>query len=205
MSRFARHRTVGRTLTFAQNTSFAPSRSRHFAVSKHNIVVLDQCFTPYPPFNFKYTIEYHSSTKPDQLPSRIKDSTIIIASDTRVTREGLLAAKNLQLVVTNGTGTDRIDKATLRELGIALCNVPAQSTESVAEHALALYYGLRRKLLEMHQVTMEGKAWAMTGDVQSRLYYLRRTPRTNAEETMVVIGYGALGICRPAFLNLSVC
>ena len=164
---------------------------------KHHVVVLDQCVTAYPQFNFDYTIQYHSSTRPDQLPSRIKDSTIIIASDSRVTREGILAAENLKLVAMNGTGTDTVDKATLRERGIALCNVPAQNTESVAEHALALYYGLRRNLLDMHFLTMGGEAWAWSGDTQSRLQRIGNPPRTNAEETMVVIGYGALGMLYP--------
>ncbi|KAJ3496174.1 hypothetical protein NLG97_g2851 [Lecanicillium saksenae] len=170
-----------------------PSRWHHSSAIKHNIVVLDECFPVYPRFDFDYSIKYYTSTRPDQLPSRVKDATIIVTSDTRITREGILSARKLQLVATNSTGTDSIDTTTLRELGIVLCNVPAQSTESVAEHALALYYGLRRNILEMHRLTMEGKAWNIVGKSQLRLQHTRTLPRTNAEETLVVIGYGALG------------
>lgn len=173
---------------------------RQSAVTKHNIVVLDDCFAPCGQFDFDYVITYYSSTEPHQLPARIKDATIIIVTDTRVTREGILAAQRLQLVAANGTGTDRIDKTALRELGIGLCNLPAQTTESVAEHALALYYGLRRNLLEMHAITMAGKAWATCGNTQMRFQRSKPPPRTNAEETMVVLGYGTLGKLSPTRL-----
>ncbi|KID60739.1 uncharacterized protein G6M90_00g106190 [Metarhizium brunneum] len=166
---------------------------RQSTVTKHNIVVLDDCFAPCAQFDFDYVITYYSSTEPHQLPARIEDATIVIVTDTRVTREGILGAQRLQLVAANGTGTDRIDKTALRELGIGLCNLPAQTTESVAEHALALYYGLRRNLLEMHAITMAGKAWATCGNTQIRFQRSTPPPRTNAEETMVVLGYGTLG------------
>ena len=195
MFRLGIHRTVWRRL----GQEAEQSRWCHSTRLKHNIVVLDQCVTSFPPFNFDYTIKYHSSTRPDQLPSRIRDSTIVIASDTRVTREGILAAKNLKLVAINGTGTDTIDKPTLRELGVALCNVPAQNADAVAEHALALYYGLRRNLLGMHWLTMQGKAWESSQDTQSRRLRALGKPRTNGEETMVVFGYGALGMPPPTF------
>lgn len=170
---------------------------RQSTVTRHNIVVLDDCFAPCAQFDFDYVITYYSSTEPHELPARIKDATIIIVTDTRVTREGILAAQRLQLVAANGTGTDRIDKTALRELGIGLCNLPAQTTESVAEHALALYYGLRRNLMEMHAITMAGKAWATCGNTQMRFQRSKPPPRTNAEETMVVLGYGTLGKLSP--------
>ncbi|MBE3048416.1 hypothetical protein IMZ48_39110 [Candidatus Bathyarchaeota archaeon] len=160
---------------------------------------MDQYFAPFPDFDFDHTIKYYPSTRPENVPSLIKDSTIIVTSDSPITREAIHAAKNLQLVATNGTGTDLVDSAAIRELGITLCNVPAQNTESVAEHALALYYGLRRDLLGMHSLTMQGKAWG--SDTMSRLRHMGEAPRTNSEETMVVFGYGALGMLYPTSLT----
>ena len=183
-----------------QNRWRQPTQNRwRHSTTKHNIVVLDQYFAPFPHLNFDYTIKYHPSTRPEDVPSLVKDSTIIVTSDSPITREAILAAKNLQLVATNGTGTDLVDSAAIRELGIALCNVPAQNTDSVAEHALALYFGLRRNLPGMHSLTMEGKAWG--SDTMSRLRQIGEAPRTNAEETMVVFGYGALGMPHPTSLT----
>lgn len=160
----------------------------------HKIVVLDGWFTAYPRFDFDYRIELHNSTRPDQLPSRLQDATIAIATTTRITRHGLLAAKRLQLVSLNGTGVDSVDIPTLQELGIALCNLPIQATQSVAEHAIAQYYALRRSLMGLHKLAIEGQAWAGYNGVQARLQPFGSPPRNTDEETMVVIGYGALGM-----------
>ena len=72
----------------------------------------------------------------------------------------------------------------------AVCRVPAQNTDSVSEHAFALYYAIRRRIVEMHNIAMDGKTWANDNLLARRL---GNPPRTNAEETLVVIGYGALG------------
>ncbi|KAF2155481.1 NAD(P)-binding protein [Myriangium duriaei CBS 260.36] len=159
----------------------------------HNIVVLDQCFSTLPPLNFDCTVTHFTSSKPDQVSYRIKHATIVVTTDTRITRANILFAKNLRLVAANGTGTDIVDKAALIERGVAMCHVPAATTESVSEHALALYYGLRRKLREMHQATLQGRAWEARDGKSLRRQGFGQSPRVNRDETMVVIGYGHLG------------
>lgn len=60
----------------------------------------------------------------------------------------------------------------------------------MSEHAFALYFAIRRHIVDMHNIAMDGKTWATESLVAARL---GKPPRTNAEETLVVIGYGALG------------
>ena len=153
---------------------------------KHNIVALDRWIT-IPPVNFEYDYTSYATTSADELPQRINNATIIITAAQRVTRAGVEAAPNLQLVLCTGTGSNHVDKDALRERGVSLCNVPAQNTDSVSEHAFALYFALRRRILEVHQSTIDGQC------PQALYTKLGPPPRVNAEEVLVVIGYGALG------------
>ena len=154
----------------------------------HHIVVLDN-WCPPPQVDFPHRLTKYDSTTPEQLLDRIKDATIIITSNSRVTRAGIEKAPHLRIVASNATGTNHIDKGAMRDRGITVCHVPAQNTDSVAEHAFALYYALRRKVLQMHDLTMDGETWSRGAAFKM----LGEPPRTNAEETLVVIGYGAIG------------
>ncbi|KAK5124914.1 hypothetical protein LTR85_001104 [Meristemomyces frigidus] len=155
-------------------------------MAQHRIVALDG-WVKLPALDFEYDYREYASTTPEQLPDRIKDATIVTTAAQKVTRAGIEAAPHLQLVACNGTGTDHIDKDAIRERGVTLCNVPAQNTYSVSEHAFALYYALRRRIPQIHQSTVDG-SWP-----QKLFTKLGPPPRINAEEILVVVGYGALG------------
>ena len=154
---------------------------------KHKIVALDR-WIDLPPVNFEHEYTSYNGTSADELPQRISNATIVITAAQKVTRAGVEAAPHLQLVLCTGTGTNHIDRDALRERGVTLCNVPAQNTDSVSEHAFALYFALRRRVMEVHQSTMDGE-WP-----QVQYTKLGPPPRVNAEEVLVVIGYGALGM-----------
>ena len=87
-------------------------------------------------------------------------------------------------------------------LTLASIKVPAQNVDSVSEHAIALYYGIRRHILEMHAMTMDGQFWAAHHPIAHRMTKI--PPRVNAEETLVIIGYGALGMLRKSWLIIWV-
>jgi hypothetical protein len=52
----------------------------------------------------------------------------------------------------------------------------------VSEHAFALASALKRRILPMHQLTVEGKKWA---ELRAPHLSFGQPPRTNAEETLV--------------------
>lgn len=123
---------------------------------KHKIVALDSFVKP-PPMDFEHDVAVFERTLPNQLPERMANATIVMTAASKVTSEGIESAPNLQLIICTGVGSDHIDKHAARKHGVTVCNVPAQNTESVSEHAFVLYYGLRRKLVEMHQLTLNGE------------------------------------------------
>lgn len=86
---------------------------------------------------------------------------------------------------------DHVDKDAIRERNITLCRVPAQNTASVTEHAFALYYALRRRLIPLHQMTIGGETWQQNN--MAGVHLIGAPPRTNAQEIVVIVGYGNLG------------
>ena len=74
----------------------------------------------------------------------IGDADAVICNKTRMTREVMQSCPNLRYVGLMGTGFDQVDIKAADELGITVCNVPAYSSDAVAQHAFALilnYFG----------------------------------------------------------------
>ena len=160
------------------------------STKRHKIVAIDGWVKPLPEFSFEHEAVQYDTTTLDELPERIRDATIVITSATMVSRAGIDTATNLQLVAFNGTGWDAVDKDAVRERGISVSHVPAQNTDSVSEHAFALYYAIRRHIVDMHNIAMDGKTLAGINNLAAKF---GKPPRINAEEALVIIGYGALG------------
>jgi D-3-phosphoglycerate dehydrogenase len=87
---------------------------------------------------------------------------------------------DLRLFAVCGIGTDAIDLAAARELGVVVCNVPGRTAPIVAEHALALTFAVARR------------AWYQTNELKSGRWtrldnvYLRG-------KTFGVVGTGPIG------------
>jgi formate dehydrogenase len=71
-------------------------------------------------------------------------------------RARLEAAENLKLVITAGVGSDHIDLAACRELGVDVVEITQSNSSSVAEHAVMQALGLVRNYIpsnrEVHRV-----------------------------------------------------
>jgi D-3-phosphoglycerate dehydrogenase len=61
----------------------------------------------------------------------------------------------LRMITTCGIGTDAIDLAAAKELGIVVSNIPGRTAGIVAEHALALLFAVARR------------AWFQTNEIKS--------------------------------------
>ena len=108
-----------------------------------------------------------------------------------ITAKTLAACPSLKLIAVFAIGSDHVNLAACKEHGITVCNVPAASNESVAEHAIALYFALRRRVVQMHELTVGGEKWKETGSLAKEFGGL---PPTCREETMGIFGGGELGV-----------
>lgn len=84
------------------------------------------------------SLEVHELTAPAELEARITDAEVVVTNKVVLTRPALERAGALRLVALTATGTNNVDLDACRELGIAVANVSGYSTESVAQHTIAL-------------------------------------------------------------------
>jgi len=166
----------------------------------HNIVALEGLHVPIPEFDFAppntNTLTVYQNTLRNEVVERVKDATIII-STTIVLDAAILDPKvtpKLVLVAAMSTGTDHVDLAACKARGIAVTNTPGANIETVSEHALSLFFAVRRKTVLMHNITVNTSEWKQNGSVAK---YLRtpdlETPLVCQQEVCGIVGYGQLG------------
>lgn len=100
----------------------------------------------------RYRLIVYPSTAPSELAQRISDADIVLCNRTRIGAEDMDAAPSLKLICVFATGYDRIDIEAARARKIAVCNVPGYSTESVAQHTVALMLALTNRICEASAV-----------------------------------------------------
>jgi lactate dehydrogenase-like 2-hydroxyacid dehydrogenase len=161
------------------------------SVKQHRIVCLDAYLCPVPKFSIPHTYQEYHNTSSDEVIDRVKDATIIITTRVSISAATIAACSpELELITVMGIGFDTIDVAACRARQIAVCNSPAASGESVAEHAIALYFAAKRRIVDMHAVVRKGEEWPMH---KSAFHLYPRMPVVCRKEVMAIVGYGALG------------
>lgn len=130
----------------------------------------------------------YPSTPPELVEERIKDSDVLVLNKVKLNRENLPAAKNLKLICVAATGFDNIDTVYCKEHGIAVCNVPDYSSNSVAQLTSAMVLALSVHLSSYTD-------FVKTGDYSSSGVANRLTPVYHelAGLTWGVVGLGNIG------------
>ena len=101
-------------------------------------------------------VEYEN-TAPEQIAERLTDADVAVLNKLKLGAHNLGGAKNLKLICVAATGYDNIDLEYCREHGIALCNVPGYSTDSVAQITLAMALSLASHLNEYNRFVHSGE------------------------------------------------
>ncbi|MCC8088218.1 MAG: D-2-hydroxyacid dehydrogenase [Rikenellaceae bacterium] len=87
---------------------------------------------------------------------RAKNADVIIVNKVLITKEIMDVLPNLKLVCVSATGVNNVDVEYAERKGIAVRNVPAYSTESVAEATLAYVLALLRNILYYDRYVKDG-------------------------------------------------
>ncbi|MBC7378702.1 MAG: phosphoglycerate dehydrogenase [Burkholderiaceae bacterium] len=119
----------------------------------------------------------------DELESRLAGVHFLgIRSRTQLTRQVLTHAHRLAAVGCFCIGTNQVDLAAARELGIAVFNAPFSNTRSVAEMVLAEAILLMRGIPEKNAVAHRG-GWLKSAQDAFEV----------RGKTLGIVGYGAIG------------
>lgn len=156
------------------------------------IVRLDALHSPDPIFTIPHSYTAHHNTPHDQdiIISRLQDADVVITTLIPITRSTLAACPKLKLVAVFAVGSNHIDLAACKDYQVTVCNIPAANHESVAEHAIALYFALRRNVVGMHEITAGGERWVEKGSLAKDFGSI---PNSCRDEVMAIFGGGELG------------
>ena len=105
-----------------------------------NIVLLDGASLPSPLARPLEATEWSEREKTplDQLVEALAEADVAITNKVRIDRLALEQLPKLKLICVAATGYDCVDIAACRDQGVTVCNVPAYSAVSVAEHVMCL-------------------------------------------------------------------
>ncbi len=101
-------------------------------------------------------ITVYDKTTADDVLEKVENADILLLNKVKLTDAVFERAKNLKLVCEFATGFDNIDIASAKAHGVAVCNVPAYSTDSVALFTVATALSLAAHLREYNTFVADG-------------------------------------------------
>ncbi|HWP46496.1 MAG TPA: phosphoglycerate dehydrogenase [Candidatus Limnocylindrales bacterium] len=101
------------------------------------------------------------TTRPEsteELIRRMQGAEVVIniRAYCKFTEEVFQKSPSLRLISIWGTGVDNVDLEAAQRYGVTVTNTPNTSTESVAEHALALMLAVARQIPHLHTQMKKG-------------------------------------------------
>ncbi len=147
----------------------------------------------------------YGTTAPTDVEDRISDANVVIINKIKLGEFNLKNAVDLKLICVAATGYDNIDTAYCKSNGIAVCNVPGYSTDSVAQITVTIALALASHLKEYENFVNSGDYTA--SGVANRLIPVYHDL---AGKTWGVVGGGNIGmkvaqIAKALGCNVQVC
>lgn len=130
----------------------------------------------------------YDRTPADLVQERAADADIAMTNKVVFDAATIAALPNLKCIVVTATGYNIIDTDAATKHGIVVCNAPAYSTASVAQHVFALLLNIANSV-DHYAVANRGGAWARSRDF---CYIDAPTIELNGK-TMGIIGLGNIG------------
>ena len=133
-------------------------------------------------------VRFFDIVEPDAISDAIGDSDGVICNKAKITGEIMEKCKNLRFIGLFATGYNNIDTEAASRRGIAVCNVPGYSTDSVAQQVFSMI---------LHFATSADlySASVLRGDwVRSKTFSYFSYPITELSgKTLGIFGFGTIG------------
>ncbi len=144
-----------------------------------DLTVLDQT---------SYCWHFHEETRAEDTLRRASEAEVVVSNKVVLGRKILQQCPRLKLICIAATGTNNVDLAAARELGIAVANVANYSTPAVVQHVFAMTLGLTTRLRQYQDAVLEGD-WQRS----SQFCLLDFPVREIQGKVLGIVGYGNLG------------
>lgn len=131
----------------------------------------------------------YDRTTADQVVERAKGANLLIINKTVLDRATLEALRpELEYIGLQSTGYNVVDCAAAKELGITVCNIPAYSTNAVAQLVFAFILSFTNQVA-VHTQAVENGEWCRCPD-----FCFWKTPLMELDgKTLGIFGFGAIG------------
>lgn len=161
--------------------------------SSAEIVVLDGYTVnpgdnPWSPLELLGDCTIYDRTPSELVLERARDAEIILISKVKLDAETLKALPKLRYISLLATGYNNVDVAAAGALGIPVSNIPAYSTESVAQTTFALLLELAVNV-GVHDAAVKEGEWIRSPD-----HSFWKRPIVELDGlTIGIVGYGVIG------------
>lgn len=127
-------------------------------------------------------------TKPDETFERVRDAQAIITNKVVINRKLIEQLPQLKYVGVTATGYNVVDVKAASEHGVVVTNIPAYSTDSVAQLVFSHLLNVVNRV-ELHAQSVREGEWSRNPDFS---YW--KTPQVElAGKTIGIVGLGQIG------------
>ena len=142
----------------------------------------------------EYTV--YDITKPEEILERSAGADILVTNKTPITRETIESLPSLKYIAVLATGFNVVDCAAAREKNIPVSNIPAYSTDGVAQLVFALLLELTNHVA-VHSDSVHAGDWE-----KSPHFCYTKTPLTELSgKTFGIVGFGRIGFAVAEIAN----
>lgn len=152
----------------------------------HTINPGDLSWKPIEDLCDEFTV--YDKTEPEDVIPRIGDCDILMTSKCSITEDVMRSAPRLRYIGETATGYNNIDTKAAAKLGIAVANIPAYSTDAVAQHTIALILELANNV-GLHDRDIHEGGWSGS----EYFCYWKKPTTLLAGKSLGIIGYGSIG------------
>lgn len=133
-------------------------------------------------------LETYDRSEGAEIVERARGADIVLTNKTPLDGATLRALPGLRGICVLATGVNVVDVRAASALGVPVCNIPAYSRASTAQHTLALLLELTNRVGAHDRAVHDGQ-WVRSPDFSFTL-----SPLTELEGlTLGIVGFGAIG------------
>ena len=130
----------------------------------------------------------YDRTAPEEVLERAAGAEIVVINKTPVSRETMDKCENIKLIAVLATGYNVVDLDVARQRGIVVTNIPAYSTQSVAQMAIAHLLNITQRVAHYAHEVHNG-VWSAQPD-----FCYWNTPLIElAGKKIGIVGFGNTG------------
>ena len=132
--------------------------------------------------------DIYDRTPADKILERCMDADIVITNKTPITKDTLSKLSNLKYIALESTGYNVVDCEYAKEMGVPVSNIPAYSTNAVAQLTFSLILEITNAV-GIHSESVRNGDWTNCPD-----FCYWKTPLTElCGKTLGIVGFGQIG------------